>query len=346
MSFNLRVRTLFDGLNHWGLRKMLVVETIRAFEPDIVGTQECLWAQAAFLQEQLPDYGFIGVGRNDGRRSGEMCGIFYRRDRFDVAAGGHFWLSKTPDRAGSKSWGSAFVRMVTWARLRDRTTGNEIAVFNTHFDVFGKTARRESARLLRERMHHIAPGLPTLVTGDFNDTEGSDTHRLLTAGAPGALSTPGDALVSGTSTGPGASPEPGASPRSGRSGGGGGVEGAQHSAGSLLGSDPSALTDTYRFANPLRRRDEGTRHDFSGRRGGPRIDWILATPHFTTLDADIDHTRRGARFPSDHFPVTAVVRLHDTAGSTTAVGEPGRSAPAAAVAGGPFDQQQPLPGGQ
>ena len=68
------------------------------------------------------------------------------------------------------------------------------------------------------------------------------------------------------------------------------------------------LVDTYRKLNPESNR-EGTRHNFFGGHGGDRIDWIITTNNFTTLDADIDRTSYNGRYPSDHFPVTAVVKL-------------------------------------
>ncbi len=49
-------------------------------------------------------------------------------------------------------------------------------------------------------------------------------------------------------------------------------------------------------------------HFFSGHTHGQHIDWILATPHFQTLTAEIDHTRGPNGYPSDHFPVIATLR--------------------------------------
>ena len=39
------------------------------------------------------------------------------------------------------------------------------------------------------------------------------------------------------------------------------------------------------------------------------MDWILASSHFQTIDAEIDHTRGPHGYPSDHFPVTATLRI-------------------------------------
>ena len=79
------------------------------------------------------------------------------------------------------------------------------------------------------------------------------------------------------------------------------VEGPSHWSGQLV--------DTYRQAHPVRSPYGGTLHRFHGRGSGPRIDWIIATANFQTLAAAIDRTHDGGRYPSDHFPVTAVLRI-------------------------------------
>jgi endonuclease/exonuclease/phosphatase family metal-dependent hydrolase len=261
MSFNLRVKTILDSLgNSWNSRKELLVSTIRQFDPDLLGTQEGLATQIDYLSRELDDYDWVGAGRNDGNRGGEMCAIFYRKSRFQLLDSGHFWLSDTPSVPGSKSWGSAWPRMVTWVKLRPRgrgPAGGEFCMFNTHFDVFGARARVESARLLRAKMHLIAGNLPCIITGDFNDQPGSEPYQTLLAG-------------DGKST---------------------------------------RLTDVYRASNPRPRPDgEGTRHKFKGATDGPRIDWILTSAGFQPTQAQILHANRDGKFPSDHFPVVAVLR--------------------------------------
>ena len=110
-----------------------------------------------------------------------MMAIFYRKARFEKLDGGHFWLSETPDRAGSKSWDSSLPRMVTWVKLRDRTNpeARPIAFFNTHFDHRGPKARVESARLLRKKIEELGEGCRVVLTGDFNSGDGSEPYRTL-----------------------------------------------------------------------------------------------------------------------------------------------------------------------
>lgn len=190
MSFNIRYGTAPDGENHWDRRKDFLVETILAFRPDLLGTQETLAFQRDFLAEKLPDYGCLGVGREDGKEQGEIMAIYWRKDRFEVLDSGHFWLSTTPEVPGSKSWDSALPRMVTWIKLRDlrQPDRRPILWMNTHFDHRGEQARQESARLLRAKLNEMGAGCSLIVTGDFNAGEGSQPYQLFFGEVEGVTS--------------------------------------------------------------------------------------------------------------------------------------------------------------
>lgn len=260
MSFNIRYGTANDGENHWDKRKQFLVETIKAFEPDLLGTQETLGLQRDYLAEQLPAHEKLGVGRDDGKDRGEMMALYYKKDRFEKLDGGHFWLSETPDKVGSKSWDSSLPRMVTWVRLRDRKHKEAlpVAFFNTHFDHRGPKARFESARLLRKQVQLLGKESAVIVTGDFNTGEGSEPYQALFGAVDGQA---------------------------------------------------SPLVDSYRTVHPKRGLNEGTFSSFKASPGlGGRIDWIACSRDWKVLRAEIDRTERGGRTPSDHFPVTAVVR--------------------------------------
>lgn len=272
MSFNIRMATAADGVNQWALRADRVVDTIRADQPDLLGMQEVLAEQADYLREALPEYGFVGVGRADGGRAGEMMAIMYRTSKFELLDQGHMWLSETPNEVGSKGWDAACERMVTWVKLRSRrvkdrasrdtadqktrgANGRAFYVFNTHFDHVGATARLASARLIRGLVDEHAEW-PVIVTGDFNCGPGSKPYEVLIANGP--------------------------------------------------------LRDTY-VASGGREESAGTFNGFKGMRDGARIDWILVNDRFAVVDAGIDRRSYEAggetRYPSDHFPVTAAVKL-------------------------------------
>jgi endonuclease/exonuclease/phosphatase family metal-dependent hydrolase len=53
--------------------------------------------------------------------------------------------------------------------------------------------------------------------------------------------------------------------------------------------------------------EEATFHAYGHQEEMAAIDWILVSGHFRVLDARIDRSRQGNLFPSDHYPITAVL---------------------------------------
>lgn len=185
MSFNIRFNNPVDGDNAWPNRKEMVASMIQFHDTDLVGIQEALKVQMDDLAILLPEYNWIGVGRDDGKEAGEYSAIFYRKDRLQDLQHGTFWLSATPEIAGSMGWDAACVRVVTWAKFKDRETGEIFYHFNTHFDHVGESARRESAKLLLRKIEEMVKTKPVIVTGDFNATENSPAYEILTKGMIG-----------------------------------------------------------------------------------------------------------------------------------------------------------------
>ncbi|MFV0392541.1 MAG: endonuclease/exonuclease/phosphatase family protein [Paludibacteraceae bacterium] len=182
MTYNIRLDVASDGINKWDNRKERVVQTILSNSADIVGLQEVLHYQLTYIAQQLPDYDWIGVGRDDGIEKGEYSPIFYNTRKFSEVGSGYFWLSKTPMEAGSVGWDAAITRIATWAKLKDNRTGNVVFVLNTHFDHKGQVARRESAKLILQKVHAYTrkEQFPVIVMGDFNSTPQSDAFKSIT----------------------------------------------------------------------------------------------------------------------------------------------------------------------
>jgi len=179
MTFNLRFASN-QPPHAWPERRPIMKHLVEREAPDVIGTQEGLYAQLRDMAADLPGYDWIGLGREGGSR-GEFMAIFFRRERFEPVAYNHFWLSDTPDVIGSATWGNHYRRMVTWVRLRERATGREFEFWNTHFDHEVEAARQKSAALLRERLTQVDPTVPLLLVGDFNCVAGrSVAYDVLT----------------------------------------------------------------------------------------------------------------------------------------------------------------------
>lgn len=181
LSFNIRYNNPDDGEHAWPNRKGMVASVVRFHAADLVGMQEVLRSQIDDLTVLLPNYSWYGVGRNDGKNSGEFSPIFYRRDRFQLLDSGEFWLSENPDQIGSKSWDAALPRIATWVKFRDRESKQEFIHLNTHFDHRGEVARARSAELILDRLKTLSGNMPAVVTGDFNVPPESEAYATMTS---------------------------------------------------------------------------------------------------------------------------------------------------------------------
>lgn len=168
MTFNMRYDNPDDGPNNWRFRRERVAEVVRSHDIDVFGAQELLVGQRNDLAALLPEYECVGVGREDGAEAGEFNPVFFRRQRFTLLDSGTFWLSETPEVAGSKGWDGACERIATWVVLRDG--GREFLFINTHLDHVGQVARDKGIALLLERIDALRGGRPVVLTGDFNST--------------------------------------------------------------------------------------------------------------------------------------------------------------------------------
>jgi endonuclease/exonuclease/phosphatase family metal-dependent hydrolase len=176
-TFNLRMDTLNDGDNSWPKRKEMVKGLIRFHGFDIVGTQEGFIHQIRDILE-LEAYDYVGAGRDDGKEAGEHSAIIYRKDRFSVMDKGDYWLSLTPGKP-SYGWDAKIRRICSWVKFKDHVGGNVFYFFCVHYDHQGEEARRESSRLMLERVRSIAGDAPFFCTGDFNATPESEPVQII-----------------------------------------------------------------------------------------------------------------------------------------------------------------------
>jgi endonuclease/exonuclease/phosphatase family metal-dependent hydrolase len=170
MTFNIRYGTAKDGENHWDKRKDFLVDVIRTEAPHVLGVQEALYEQIAYILDALPDYAVVGVGRDDGIRKGEYSAILYRRSHLSLHRSDTFWFSDTPERVASTSWGNSITRICTWAQFA-APDGKPLYVYNLHLDHQSQPSREKSVALLRRRIEARDPKAPVIVTGDFNAGE-------------------------------------------------------------------------------------------------------------------------------------------------------------------------------
>ena len=115
-TFNIRYATASDGANAWEHRRAMVTSLLH--DGDFWGLQEALPTQVTELKTACPEFDVVVRTRELDAASGEACPIFFRSSKWtiDPKEQGTFWLSLTPDIAGSKSWDSSLPRICTHRR--------------------------------------------------------------------------------------------------------------------------------------------------------------------------------------------------------------------------------------
>lgn len=166
MTYNLRYASM-KGSEAWPDRRPAMKALLKQQAPDLMGTQEGVYHQLRDLAADLPEYDWIGTGRDGGSR-GEFMAIYYRRERFEPLAYDHFWLSDTPEVIASSTWGNTNRRMVTSVRFKDRRSDKVFHLWNTHLDHALQPAREKAAELIKTRLAKIPSNEPVILMGDFN----------------------------------------------------------------------------------------------------------------------------------------------------------------------------------
>ncbi len=258
ISFNLKRSSRFARKNAWSSRKLLATRLIQNSGAAIIGVQELLPAMRDDLLSLLKEYSAFGFGRTK-RLNNEQSAIILRNNDTDVRFDKTFWLSKHPEKRGSRAYFSLFPRICTVCEVYVKHLDATVRVFNTHFDHICWPARTLGARIILEYMHRLNQKrkLPTILMGDMNAGPNSKPIRILSD--------------------------------------------------NLHGYPDIHLTNIYECIES--EKVHNTYHGFKGREHGKPIDYIFVSDDFVVEDAVLDRSSFDGRYPSDHFPLVATLRL-------------------------------------
>ena len=176
MTYNLLAST--NNTNRDYERIDMVLDLIEKYEPDIFGVQEAMPNWKNSLCERFGDrYDYVGIAPHaDG--SGGRNHIFYLKSKFDLLDSGTRWLSETPDVPGSAVEGSKYIRIYTYAKLKDKTTGKVFLHVNTHLDNSAKN-EEQALILMNEISAYNTEKLPCFITADFNFRSDSNGYKSI-----------------------------------------------------------------------------------------------------------------------------------------------------------------------
>ena len=251
VTCNIRFDNPADGDNAWIHRRIFLRDILLSHSPDIIATQEGRYAQLQDLNSLLEEYELIDQHRAwIGERMYPT--FFIRKNRFEFMKSEDVWLSETPDVAGSKSFGSAFPRLMTWMKIQPVGSENDLWFVNTHLDHMKEDTRLGQVQVLCCEIKKFWNASDALfIMGDFNTSPEGPVRKLL--------------------------------------------------------MKEFQLQDSWKL---FHEHEETSHHAFSGEEpNGNRIDWILADRKVKVLSSELDKNSRDGKYPTDHFPVVAKIRL-------------------------------------
>ncbi|MGI6029914.1 MAG: endonuclease/exonuclease/phosphatase family protein [Eubacteriales bacterium] len=183
ISFNVKRDGFVGRKNRWDRRKELVARFIQNSDASIVGVQELLPRMRQDVQQMLANYRVIGLGRYQGKKAynDEHSDILVNDERVEVGYHKTFWLSKRPEKAGSRGLLALFPRICTMAEVYVKELDCRVRVFNTHLDCLSGFARVLGVHIILDQMsrRNRIEKLPTILMGDMNATPNSKCIRIL-----------------------------------------------------------------------------------------------------------------------------------------------------------------------
>ena len=283
LSINVRCSTAGDGENAWSKRKDFMMDVVRQGNYDFIGGQEVVVHpnddvnQYKFMGEKLSEYGSIFLSREKDPMKGEGTPVFYRKDRWELDAEEHgtFWLSDTPNEPGAVTWKgqSTCPRVVSWGLFHELV----------------KDSKRTSQAIYVFNTHFDHVGeMPrqkaaNMILQRISERKQQQVPAVLMGDLNCGEKSPSIRFLLGETVV---------------------LDGVEC-------KPPFGLIDTFRTVHSDAT-DVGTFHGFSERVSANKIDYILVSDGLKATDAEIIRTKNAeGRYPSDHFPIRAVVKFEN-----------------------------------
>ena len=179
-TFNLRINNAGDGINCFDNRFERIVDVIKREKPHVIGFQEGNDYMISRLDSSLPEYVFLGCGR-EKTYCGEGTYVAVLKSALKIISVENFWLSHTPTVPGSSFGGdqSSCPRITTSVLLYNVESGKTFRFCSTHLDHKGENARVLGMRLIIEHLKKHPESF--VLTGDFNARPESEALREISS---------------------------------------------------------------------------------------------------------------------------------------------------------------------
>lgn len=187
ISSNIRFDNPADGINSWSHRRSLLTESLLNHGPDIIATQEGRFHQLKDFEKLLDSFELVDQHRS-WIKERMYPTFFVKKNKFELLKSEDLWLSETPGIAGSKSFGSAFPRLMTWMKIQPKDSKLNFIMINTHLDHLKKETRAGQVKVLCQEIKRVwDKSSKLIIMGDFNDSPDSQIRSSLLTDFPHLL---------------------------------------------------------------------------------------------------------------------------------------------------------------
>ena len=179
ISSNIRYDEPDDDQHAWENRRDFLVSRLLEYSPDILATQEGKLPQIRDIDDRL-----TGLSCADSHRgwAGSLmypC-LFYNPAKLTLSDSGDIWLSESPSVEGSRSFGSAFPRLCTWASFDEG-----VLAINVHLDNSCSDTRLRQIQVLTKELSELKNEIgTTILMGDFNESPDSPVRSFISNAWP------------------------------------------------------------------------------------------------------------------------------------------------------------------
>lgn len=287
LSFNIRMSHADDGENSWPLRREFLMDVVRGIEEgdvsrkthlyDFIGMQEAVLDpreernQVGYVGKAMPEYGTIYLSREKTPDRGETMLLLYLKERWelDPEDTGTFWLSDTPEVPG----------VITW---KDAGCPRIVTYGLFHELVDGKRSGKK-VYVYNTHLDHMSETARQKGAVVALDRIAAGKDKSVPAILMGDFNcgerSPAIRYLQGESMA---------------------IDGTEK-------VPALAMVDTFRAVHP----DATDVGSFTGfkKPGKEKIDYIFVSGGLETLETKIIRTMRDGKYPSDHFPVEAVLQF-------------------------------------
>ena len=173
----------------YAARVKYIINNIVDNTPDSIGFQEiteefriCISTSQDNYGRSLENYAWANTDYRDDDSSSdnnEGCLILYNAEKYELLEEDTFWLNENGEKYEiADEWNAGYIRICSYAVLKNKNTGFTYVHFNTHID-HNAPAAINSVNKILDFINENYADTPAVLTGDFNHQNDTDVYETV-----------------------------------------------------------------------------------------------------------------------------------------------------------------------